>query len=167
MSEKSKWQEMMERLKTGPFSILSDRALDEIRWMIDEIHHDAYERGKRHANADTGLTFAQLHAANVKRIPLFKNSKGEPCHNADGSNWALSAWSNAMAGEAGETCNVIKKIERGDKTLEEAREHLGEELADVAIYLSILAYRAGIDLGEAVRGKFNSVSEKIGVDVKL
>ena len=79
----------------------------------------------------------------------------------------LSQWSNAVCGELGELANLIKKIERGDFTLEEARPHLADELADVATYLDLLANRAGVDLGEAVRSKFNRVSERVLCDVRL
>lgn len=74
---------------------------------------------------------------------------------------------NAVAGEVGEAANEIKKIERGDFTLDERREFLGKEFADVAIYLSIVAWRAGIDLGEAIIEKFNEVSERVDSDVRL
>lgn len=113
------------------------------------------------------LKFAELRKANKTRIPLFKNKKGKVVHNHDGSDWALSQWSNATLGELGEAANLIKKIEREDFTLEEAREELAKELADVAVYLDILAFRCGVDLGAAVRSKFNEVSERVGVDVRL
>lgn len=41
----------------------------------------------------------------------------------------------ALAGELGELCNLIKKVERGDLTLDEARKDIGEEATDVLIYL--------------------------------
>ncbi len=41
----------------------------------------------------------------------------------------------ALAGEVGELCNLIKKVERGSMTFEEARDAMGEEAADVLIYL--------------------------------
>src|SRR3954466_9375174 len=96
------------------------------------------------------LRFNVLRQANLGRLPLFKNGKGEPAHSeADGSDWSLSAWSNAVLGELGEAANLIKKIERGDFTLEEKREELGRELADVQTYLDILAFRSSVNLGEA------------------
>ena len=114
------------------------------------------------------LTFDELRAANTKRLPLFKNRRGEPAHSEpDGSDWKLSAWSNAVCGEQGEAANIIKKIERGDMTLDEARPLLAAELADTATYLDLLAFRAGIDLGEAIRAKFNEVSVRVGCDVRL
>ena len=114
------------------------------------------------------LTFEVLRQANTHRLPKFKNRKGEPAHSKpDGSDWALSAWSNAVAGEVGEAANIIKKIERGDFTLDEVRGKLAEELADVVTYLDILAKRAGIDLGDAVIEKFNKISDSIGCMVKI
>lgn len=115
-----------------------------------------------------GLTFEQLRSANLKRLPLFKNRKGETAHSqADGSDWKLSAWSNAVLGELGEAANIIKKIERGDLTLADAMPDLRRELADVQTYLDILAFRAGVNLGAATIEKFNEVSERVGCDVRL
>lgn len=114
------------------------------------------------------LTFEALRLANLLRLPLFKNRKGETAHSKrDGSDWCLGQWSNATLGELGEAANIIKKIERGDITLDEAREDLARELADVQTYLDLLAYRAGINLGEATIRKWNEVSERIGVSVRL
>lgn len=114
------------------------------------------------------LTFKSLRKANLLRLPQFKNRKGEPAHSEpDGSDWALSAWSNAVCGELGELANLIKKVERGDMTLDEARTSISHELADVATYLDILAYRCGVDLDEAIIRKFNIVSDRVGATVKL
>jgi len=105
------------------------------------------------------LTFSDLRKANLARLPEFKNRKGRPAHSMkDGSDWKLSAWSNAVLGELGEAANLIKKIERGDLSLEEARGDLGKELADVQVYLDILAFRAGVNLGDATIQKFTEVS---------
>lgn len=115
-----------------------------------------------------GLTFNALRQANVARLPTFKNAKGEPAHSKpDGSDWCLAQWSNAVTGELGEAANLIKKVERGDLTLDEARPLLAKEFADVATYLDILAFRAGVDLGDAVLEKFNEVSARVGSPVRL
>lgn len=113
------------------------------------------------------LTFDELRSANTQRLPLFRNKRGELVHNADGSDWSLAQWSNAVLGELGESANIIKKIERGDFTLDEARESLAKEFADVVTYLDILAFRAGVDLGLATARKFNEVSDRVGCDVRL
>jgi NTP pyrophosphatase (non-canonical NTP hydrolase) len=105
-----------------------------------------------------GLTFDLLREANVKR----SEQVFHPVRS-----WSLPEWACAMAGETGEACNLIKKIHRGDLTLATSREALGHELADVVIYADLLAARAGIHLGDAVRDKFNIVSDKRGSDVRL
>lgn len=116
----------------------------------------------------SALRFGTLRRANSMRLPQFKNPKGEPAHKEpDGSDWALSAWCNAVCGELGEAANLIKKIEGGYFTLEEKREELGKEFADIVTYLDILAARAGVDLGEAVAMKFNEVSERVGSTVRI
>lgn len=89
--------------------------------------------------------------------------------------WSLADWGNAMAGEVGEACNVIKKIRReqtgrkgtGDKPMLELKKQLGEELADALLYLVLVAEAAGIDIEEAVRDKFNAVSEREGFTHRL
>lgn len=115
-----------------------------------------------------GLTFNTLRGGNTARLPTFKNSKGEPAHSEpDGSDWKLSAWCNAVCGELGEAANIIKKIERNDMTLDEARESLAKEFADIVTYLDILAMRAGVDLGKATMDKFNEVSRRVGSNVRI
>ena len=115
-----------------------------------------------------GLTFDALRSANLARLPHFKNAKGEPAHSeSDGSDWCLAQWCNALTGELGEAANLIKKIERGDLTLDEARKDLGKELADIQTYLDILAYRAGVNLGQATISKWNEVSERVKCNIRL
>ena len=114
-----------------------------------------------------GLNLQVLTEANIARIPEFRNAKGEICHSEDGSSWSLAQWCNATLGELGEAANVIKKIDRGDLTLEEARENLGKEIADTLTYLTILAYRADIDLSKATIDKWNEISDRIGSNLVL
>jgi len=115
-----------------------------------------------------GLTFNTLRRGNIKRLPMFKNKHGEPAHSKeDGSDWSDSDWLQAVVGEIGEYANLRKKLQRGDMTAEEAKPLLADELADVVIYLDILAYRLGIDLGSSVMRKWNKTSEKVGVPLYL
>ena len=75
-----------------------------------------------------------------------------------------------LAGEVGEACNVVKKLERerlGIRGSRATKEQLAEELADVIICVDLLAMEFGIDLGEAVRTKFNATSEKYGLPTRL
>lgn len=115
-----------------------------------------------------GLTFNTLRGANRARLPQFRDARGRLVHkDSDGSDWLLSQWCNAVCGELGEAANLIKKIERGDLSLDEARDMLSDELADVATYLDLLANRARINLGEAIIDKFNRVSERVSSQVRL
>lgn len=115
-----------------------------------------------------GLTFNELRAANLKRLPQFKNCHGEPAHQEpDGSDWSPAQWLQAVVGELGEYANQRKKYERGDIDLETFTQLATHELADVVTYLDILAYQLGIDLGRATVEKFNIVSERVGCNVRL
>jgi NTP pyrophosphatase (non-canonical NTP hydrolase) len=81
-----------------------------------------------------------------------------------------------MAGEAGEACNAVKKLRRHADGMNTAEDPATEaecvaaiavELADTVIYADLLAARLGIDLGDAVREKFNTVSVLRGADERL
>lgn len=52
----------------------------------------------------------------------------------------------ALAGEVGEFCNIIKKVDRGSISWEEARSDAAEELTDVLIYVANLAAIMDISL---------------------
>jgi NTP pyrophosphatase (non-canonical NTP hydrolase) len=56
---------------------------------------------------------------------------------------------NELAGEMGEACNVIKKLERERLAIRGSRatvDQLAEELADVVICVDLVAMKAGCDL---------------------
>lgn len=96
------------------------------------------------------LTFQQLREANLKRLPVFKNSKGEPAHSKpDGSDWTTAQWLQAVIGEIGEYANIRKKFERGDIGQWAFDDEAGKELADIQIYLDILSYQCGIDFNNS------------------
>lgn len=127
---------------------------------------------------NNGQTFDGLRGGNRERLLDFKNHKGEYAHtDKDGSDWLPSQWSNAMCGEAGELANLIKKLDRGDFSLDEQcpdrpggvtwRDRIAEEAADVICYADLVCNRLGIDLGRAVQSKFNAVSERVGSKVYL
>lgn len=105
----------------------------------------------------TTLMFATLRRVNVERC----EEVFFPLDSKDGP-W----WGNAMAGECGEACNVVKKIDRDGDT-PQRRQHLADELADLVIYADLLAARFGIDLGAAVVKKFNEVSRERESDTRL
>lgn len=107
------------------------------------------------------LSFSILREANIKRLPTFRNRKGELCHGIDGSDWSPAQWLQAAVGELGEYANFRKKFERGDFDEEKFKKEAAKELADVVTYLDILAFRLDIDLGKAVFEKFNEISRRV------
>ena len=108
------------------------------------------------------------------KIEEFSKRNLERCLSPKGFNHPLEAWSTsdwmvAMMGEAGEACNIVKKLNRardgipGNKeTVGELRDMLRRELADVYIYLNLVCLSLGIDLSSAVPEKFEETSRKIG-----
>jgi len=88
----------------------------------------------------------------------------------EGQKFTPMFFSNALAGEVGEVCNIVKKHERtrlGLKGKTATIEQLADEIADVIIYAEILAATCNIDLGEAVKSKFNKTSEELGFKTRL
>jgi NTP pyrophosphatase (non-canonical NTP hydrolase) len=115
------------------------------------------------------LTFDQLRAINKARCE-------ESFHPL--SIWLPSQWTNAMARECGEACNLTKKIDRllvqkqewnklVDRDMVDLENRLAEEIADAVIYADLALARIGRSLGDAVRKKFNEKSDEIGSALKL
>ena len=92
----------------------------------------------------TTVNFPFLRAANVAR-----QQEWDPSNVVDFS-WRC----NELAGEAGEVCNILKKLHREKHGLPGSRavkDDLAEELADVVICVDLVAMTAGIDpVGEHV-----------------
>lgn len=87
-----------------------------------------------------------------------------------GNQISLAYRGNELAGEVGEACNVIKKLERERLGIRGSRasvEQLAEELADIIICADLVAMAEGIDLDLAVAQKFNATSEKVGLNTRL
>lgn len=105
-------------------------------------------------------TFTNLREANIAR-----NAEWVSAGNGDVS---LSYRGNELAGEVGEVCNQIKKIDRermgraGSRT---NREAFLEELADAYICLDLICMDENIseeERGRAIALKFNKTSRANG-----
>ena len=99
------------------------------------------------------LTFAELQAANAIR-----QREWDP-----GDQIELAYRGNELAGEVGEACNIIKKLERerlGIRGSRATKAELAEELADIIICVSLIAMHENVELGSAVRDKFNATSRR-------
>ena len=110
------------------------------------------------------LTFTDLREANIARQAYWGGAE----------NWTLADWSNAVAGEVGETCNVVKKLRRpelgtvgNDHQPEVYIRQLESEIGDVLIYLDLLAKAAGLDLANCVSRAFNEKSDKLNMPIRL
>lgn len=74
----------------------------------------------------------------------------------------------AVVGEVGELASLIKMRNRerdgltGNK-FSPTDEQIADEIADVALYLDLLAARLGVDMEAAIVAKFNATSERLGV----
>lgn len=106
------------------------------------------------------LTFEQLARAVHDREPEWKKT----------DDVSLSFAGLELAGEVGELCNVLKKMERqrlgfvgGHVDYEAA----ADELGDVVICAMLVARKLGIDLSDATRRKFNKTSAKHNFETLL
>jgi len=109
------------------------------------------------------LTFAELRAQNTSRaIETFG-------HNHLLNDWSPTDWGCALAGEVGELCNLLKKWRRKDFVTASESElaAIGDEIADVQIYLDLLASSLKMHLDEVLVRKFNIVSERMNSVRKL
>ncbi|MGB1560766.1 MAG: DUF1566 domain-containing protein [Sinimarinibacterium flocculans] len=114
------------------------------------------------------MTFDQVSTTNLARAILW--------HPRGLNEWSEADWSNAMAGEAGEVCNAVKKLRRiqcglqqakGPRTLDEARGEISKEIGDTYLYLDLLAARLGLRIEDCIRETFNRVSEREGFPQRL
>jgi NTP pyrophosphatase (non-canonical NTP hydrolase) len=81
-----------------------------------------------------------------------------------------SFYGNELAGEIGEACNIVKKLDREMMGLPGSRatvRELGDELADGLICLKRLAAYFNIPLDEVAKRKFNATSEKVGLRTRV
>lgn len=104
-----------------------------------------------------------LRAANVAR-------DREWVSPGAGQALSLSFRGNELAGEIGEACNVLKKLERERLGLVGSRatlDDLADELADGVICIDLIAMDTGIDLGPAVERKFNKTSLARGLATRM
>jgi NTP pyrophosphatase (non-canonical NTP hydrolase) len=102
------------------------------------------------------LSFSTLRKFNVRRcVSSFKHSLND---------WSEAEWGNAIAGETGELCNLLKKRLRGESIPDD---DVADEIADVIIYLDLLSAKIELNLDEIIIRKFNKTSDKRGCEIKF
>lgn len=87
-------------------------------------------------------------------------------------NAGLLYFTTAIAGEVGELCNLVKKLERArvggpdightSRLKDITPEKLRDEIGGILIYVDLLASLLGVDCDEAIVETFNRVSREIG-----
>lgn len=108
----------------------------------------------------------------LRRINVIRCEEGFG-HKLDA--WSLSDWTVAAAGEMGELCNVVKKLNRNrdgiantkGETEQQLRQAICDEAADTVIYLDLLLAWLGYDLSDCIVKKFNEDSELRGIPHRL
>ena len=118
---------------------------------------------------EKNLTFIELAEKNRKRSDThyYNNILNVP----------VTKFGCFIAGETGELCNILKKLERIEDGIAkfnkpgESEEQLikaaADEIGDVAIYLDLIAQRLNLNLQDCITNKFNYNSELIYSDIKL
>lgn len=153
-----------ERLLREIYRRGDDEVVLEMRFSTEQLVDEL----DRREQWDTILS-SRIHR--ISAINLARCLRWHP----DGINsWSFSDWAVALAGEVGELCDVVKKLNRvrdglrGNKLKpEELVVELSKEVADVYIYLDLFAQAAKINLYESVKAKFNEVSDRNGFPERL
>ena len=109
------------------------------------------------------IDLERFRALNVDRA-----RNGFRCYD----NQPLTYWTTALAGEVGELCNMIKKMQRvavggvdggsSYSAKDITPEMLKEEIGGIAIYLDLLASLLDISLEQAVIDTFDGKSRQLG-----
>lgn len=100
-------------------------------------------------------TIELISVANLQRCE-------EAFHKLD--DWSPNDYAVGLGGECGELLNWLKKIRRGQKV---PKKELAKEIADIYLYLDLIAKRLDIDLSSAIIDKFNEVSKKKKSNIRL
>lgn len=86
--------------------------------------------------------------------------------------WLPPELSNALAGEVGELCNAVKKLQRLRDGIDSRRhenvselallEQIAKEIGDSYAYLDMLADDLGLNTWACIVSRFNQVSKEAG-----
>ena len=136
-----------------------DDALSELRTELSELLSTLNMYKEKYQND----ILARLRKANIERDKeVFANEL---------NTFPVEYWVMALAGEVGELANKVKKKMRlkgnHSYTSNISEDEISEEVADIQIYLDIVAIKLHIDLKEALIKKFNSSSKKFKSTITL
>lgn len=129
-----------------------------------ELLHELERRGIIAPRTDIDF-LEQLRRANLSRVVRFGHGDIKAPHG-----WGPMQWGCALAGEVGELCNMLKKYERqmpSDPSPDDLHAEIAKEIADVFIYLDLLASTFDLDLSRVISHKFNATSKKFHFPERL
>jgi NTP pyrophosphatase (non-canonical NTP hydrolase) len=138
------------------------------------IHVSTTSRAFRQLFRSGQLSDAATSELEVSRVTVFNTLRDANLHRH--REWfgdkpvSLLFRATELAGEVGELCNAIKKLERerlGVKGSKATLEQLSDELADVVIAADLLAMQFGINVAEAIESKFNKTSKAYKLKTRL
>lgn len=140
-------------------------AISQRPYTPGELQCDPYPAELLNSMGQQSSAPASLDLRDLRRANIERQAEWCPDQLPD-----LSFRGNELAGETGEACNVIKKLERerhGWRGSRSTKAELAEELADVVNCADLCALNAGIDLAAAVVSKFNTTSDKNGLKTRI
>ena len=115
--------------------------------------------------AQLGMVTSPLEGHTIRQINEARQALVDMSIQAgqDSRRWfptaatSLVHMSLGLGGETGEFQNLVKKIDRGDATVQELRHRLHDELADIFTYYLAIADLTGLDILGAyyVKRQFN------------
>lgn len=93
-------------------------------------------------------------------------------------SWSPAEWTNAMAGELGEACNLTKKllrhrdgiagnVKKEDQNVILLRHRAAKELCDAIIYADLSIQALGFDTDEMLREVWNAKSIEIDYEGRV
>lgn len=91
----------------------------------------------------------------------FQQKNWKRCEAAFHPLWEIDKWALCIAGEAGELCNEVKKVYRGDFKLTERRPMILAELSDIITYCDLAMSKLGAKTEVELLKKFEIVSARV------
>jgi NTP pyrophosphatase (non-canonical NTP hydrolase) len=65
-----------------------------------------------------------------------------------------------LVGEAGEIANKVKKVLRGDYTIDDIRDDLGAEISDTLWYIAMLAHELDLNLQDIAQANLDKLADR-------
>ncbi|WP_421151943.1 MazG-like family protein [Aeromonas dhakensis] len=159
-------------IQNGLLATLLREAQRYVKYRLDYTECDARIVMRLYSDIDSALAGQVHEQGELNGFHLLReaNQLRQEEWDIGSEKVNLSFLGNELAGETGELCNVIKKLERERLGIVGSRstvEQAATELADVVICADLIARALGINTWDAVCHKFNHTSAKYGLNTRL